>query len=282
MERRQNGHAMPQTHMIAREAGTTENDWFRFYTGGPTIDQADGGGGEVADGTYELIVDLSHALSQRLGRQMSMMSVYRVNYIRIELLNNLDLNDNDDGLTVGGKLEFWAPSKHRVDAMQMARAVEKHVETGSIDGDSFLLTTQKDYTGMRFNWDADDQVVYATTEAFSELTGNEWDLLELFNTYDNHMGVGEQTNRMWTSGRTGYPEQMQWACSFNNLGTSSGGTIPTGSQAFEWNGGQNHISVLGGLLHLQVQSTSTDSPFTTVDDDYKIAITIGVEGWRDF
>lgn len=268
--------------MISREAGTTVNDWFSFYSGGPTIDQADGGGGEFSDGDYELLVDLSHALSQRLGRQMSMMSVYRVNYIRIELLNNLDSNDNDDGLTIGGKIEFWEPSKHRVDAMQTARSVEKHVETGSVDADSFLLSDEVDYKGMRFNWDADDQVVYATAEGISGLTGTQWDLEELFDVYNNLFDAGTQTNRLWANGRTGYPSQMQFACSYNNMGTAAGGPIPTGSQAFEWNGGQNHISVLGGLLHLQLQSSSTDSPFTLIDDDYKIAITVGVEGWRDF
>ena len=284
MERRRFGLTMPQTHMISRHAGSDVTDWFRFIVNNdvdPTTVDADADG-VYPSGTYELLVDLSHALSQRLGRQMSMMSVYRVNYIRIDLVNSDDpVNDNDTGLTIGGKLSYWEPSKHRVEAMQLARATEKAAESTAIDGDSFLLSTQKDYTGMRFNWNDDGQVVFATSEAFTGLAGTEWDLQELFNTYDVMMGSGEQSNILWSAGRTGYPNQMNVAVSFNNHGVDGATTI-TDQTAYEWNGGQNHISVLGGLLHLDLQYSSVDDPDTSVDDDYKIAITIGVEGWRDF
>lgn len=274
---------MPQTHMLSRQAGPDVTDWFRFIVADSASDidiDADADG-VYPPGTYELQVDLSKALSQRLGRQMSMMSVYRVNYIRIDLVNEDDVNDNDTGITVGGKISYWGPSKHRVDAMQLARAAEKAQESTTIDQDSFLLSTEKDYSGLRFNWNDDGQTHHATLEGFTGLVGTEWDLEELFNVYDAMQGAGEQTNLLWENGRTGWPNQMNFACSFNNRGVAGATTI-TDQTPYEWNGNGNYISVLGGLMHLALNYSNVDDPDTTIDDDYRIAITIGVEGWRDF
>lgn len=269
---------MGAVHMVSRTAGTAQTDWFSFIAGGAAGDIDIDNDGEMPD--TRILVDLSQALSQRLGRQMSMMSVYKINYIRIELENVDDAVDNVDGAQFGGKVNFWSPTKHRMNAMKLARATEKHQEKGEVDADSFFLSTDHDYSGIRFNWDADNQVVFPTAESFTGLAGAEWDLAELFDVY-NSMVVQNpvQSNSMWSNdGRCGFPENIGFSVEYwNNVG---GGYQPH-STAFEWNGGDQYLEVLGGLLELDVIHSSTESP-SLVDDDYRVRITVGITGWRDF
>lgn len=273
--------SMGAVHMVSRTAGSNVSDWFQWIAGDGTGAGADidaDNDGEMAD--TRALVDLSQALSQRLGRQMSMMSVYKVNYLRIELENVDDLNDNEDGVAFGGKVNFWSPTKHRMNAMKLARSAEKHAEKSEVDADSFYLSTDHDYSGIRFNWDADGQVHYATSEAYSGLAGTEWDLKELFDVYDGMVEPGVvQSNALWSNdGRTGFPENIGFGTSYwNNVG----GAYQPQTTAFEWNGGNQHIEVLGGLLEVDVIHSSTDPP-GAVDDDYRVRITVGITGWRDF
>ena len=269
---------MGAVHMVSRTAGPNTDDWFSWIAGASAADIDIDNDGVMPD--TRALVDLSQALSQRLGRQMSMMSVYKVNYIRIELENVDDVSDNDDGASFGGKVNFWSPTKHRMNAMKLMRSTEQHVEKGSIDQDSFFLSTDHDYSGLRFNWDGDSQVVHATSEGFSALAGSEWDLQELFNVYNQMVEPATvQSNAMWAAdGRCGFPENIGFSCGYwNNVG----GAYQPQSYAFEWNGGDQYIEVLGGLLELDVITSSTDAP-DIVDDDYQVRITVGVSGWRDF
>ena len=282
---------MGAVHMVSRTAGVYPgtNDWFNWITntgsdGAIDIDND----GEMPD--TRALVDLSHALSQRLGRQMSQMSVYKVNYIRIELENyhNTLEPDNVEGACFGGKINYWSPSKYRIDAMKLARAAEKHTEKAQLDADSYFLSTDYDYSGMRFNWDADSQVAHATSEGFANMVGDEWDLQELFNIYNVMKTPGSvQTNALWSGdGRCGFPENIGFSTSYQNYMEPETEALVEPmynphSVAFEWNGGANYIEVLGGLLELDFIHSSTDSP-GGLEDDYKVRITVGVSGWRDF
>ncbi len=268
-------------HYMSRQVSPSFTDWISFIEGGV--------GGDIDidnDGvmpTTRILIDLSHALSQRLGRQMSMYSTYKVDYISIQLVNQDDATDNESGAEFGGKVAWWTPSKHRIDALQLARQVENSNEEDEIDADSWLLSTEKDYSGVRFNWNGDNQVQYATQEAFSALAGTEWDMEELFNLYNGMEGAPQQTNALWT-GRTGYPNQMSWNAYYRN---SAWDTDDIDSAIYQPESNifqaQNlGLEVLGGLLTIDVTNSSTNDPTSTIDDDYAVVVTVGVSGWSDF
>lgn len=271
--------------MVCRSASTGSGDWCKFIAGGASADIDIDNEGVMPD--TRILVDLSQALSQRFGKQMSMMSTYRVNYVRVELLNVDDIvMDNSSAASFSGKCQFWSPSKHRIDAMKTARALEKSLESIEVDNDSWLLSTDTDYSGMRFNWDADDQVVYATIEGFTGLAGAQWDLGELFSVYGGMLGTGGQTNSMWAANyRCGYQEQFGFSMDYSNYGVDDS-PIPDStrylprSTPYE-NHFPNALEVLGGLMMFDITHSSTDAP-EVIDDDYQVQITIGIEGWSDF
>jgi len=275
------------THMMSRSAGTSTSDWLNWIANDDDNQTIDGDADGVFTQDNKLLVDISQALSIRLGRQLSMMSTYKVNYIRIEMFNFDDANDNDSGLQLNGKIHHWGPSKHRIDALQLGRFIEKQVETNNIDTDSYLLSTEKDYVGFRFNWDADDQVAHSTVEGFANLAGSEWDMEELFNVYNQMVGPATEANALWSEGRTGYPNNLGFACSYvNDVAQDETGLNlahnPV-SRPYEilFPRGQE-LEVLGGLLMIDFTHCSSDSPINIIDDDYGIRVTIGVSGWSDF
>lgn len=271
------------THHMSRTASTSHTDWCNFISGGAAADIDIDADGEMPN--TRILVDLTQALSQRLGRQMSQMSTYRVDSISIHLVNVNDLVDNDSAANFGGRIHYWSPTQHRIDAMQLARQTEKAFESADIDNDSWLLSTDNDYKGMRFNWDADQQIVYATQEGFTALAGNEWDFAELFQTYGIMEGMPTQTNALWSNSRAGYPNQLGWTASYQNESKTADALddhtlyVPN-SSPFQATG--LNLEVLGGLLMIDVESSSTDDIGSIVDDDYQILVTIGVTGWSDF
>jgi hypothetical protein len=236
------------------------------------------------------IIDLSQALSQRLGKQMSMMSTYRVNHISIQLINvNDTISDNNGAAQFSGRIHYHHPTSHKINAMQLARQLEKGTESLDIDADSWLLSTDPIYKGIRFNWDSDSQVAYATAEPFSALSGARWDLAELFNVYNqmNHDKMDQAANKLWSSGRTGYTEQLGFTVGYTNqtvemdpLSAGLADRYQPHSRPFSQDF-SDPISVLGGLLMVDFEASSTDSP-ELVDDDYHVMITVGVSGWSDF
>jgi len=277
------------THYMTRRATTDAAQWLKFIHGGSNSD-IDAVNSIGADQNDIILVDISQALSQRLGRQMSMMSNYRVNYLRIDLVNSKEGTNNQSAVNFGGAIHWHSQTAHKTEAMKLARQVERMSESTDIDSDSFLLSDDNDYTGMRFNWNNDEQIIYATHETFTGLTGDEWDLEELFSVYNDMHIATDKTNRLWTNGRCGYTEQMAWAASYANqtdtdseaLGFVDETFNPT-QNAFVWQCavGQE-IDVLSGLMEIRVEHCSTDEPFAQVDDDYHVQVTIGVSGWSDF
>jgi hypothetical protein len=236
-----------------------------------------------ADGVFTsqntILIDLSKLLSMNLGRQMSMMSTYRVDYLAMRLLNKDDANDNDSGASFSGQIIYWSPTKHRIDAMQLARATEKHSESGQIDGDSFGLALNPDYQGMRFNWNDDEQIAHPTIEGFTELAGSEWDLTELFTIRGAQLGLPIQHNPLWGN-RCGSADKIGFDLNYwNNTNGGADQTHQPQSSAFVFD---KSIEVLGGLIACNFTHSSTDSPINIVDDDYQVQVTIGVTGWSDF
>ena len=270
------------THYMSRLVSPSNQDWISFIAGGQGGDIDIDNDGVMPD--TRILIDLSQALSQRLGRQMSMYSTYKVDYISISIVNQDDNIDNESGAEFSGKIHWYTPTKHRIDALQLMRQVEKHAESGELDADSFLLSTEKDYTGVRFNWDGDNQVIYPTSEAFTVLDGDQWDMDELFDIYNVMEGEPTQNNALWT-GRTGYTDQVSWNCFYRN---SSWKDDPIDNdQIYHPESNLFQISnldaeVLGGLLVIAVDNSSTNDPTAVIDDDYQVHVTIGVTGWSDF
>ena len=269
------------THYVSRAAGLLGNRWLKWIANDDGNETIDGDADGVFTGPNRILIDLSHALSQRLGRQMSMMSVYKVDYIKIELINRDDVNDNDSGLQLSGQAYYWGPSKHRIDAMQMARQLETATESVHLDQDSFLLSTERDYKGMRFNWDNDGQVTFATAEGFDNLQGGEWDMQELFTVYGGMQDLSSQfQNALW-SDRCGSMNNFAFDMSYVNH-VANGDTDGFDPESRPFTLPNAGLEVLGGLMMLDITHSSTDSPLNVIDDDYEVRVTVGIDGWSDF
>lgn len=277
------------THYVSRQATQDEHQWLTFTIGGSS-DNIDLSNAPSEGTMYDrILVDLSQALSQRLGRQMSMMSTYKVNYLQIRLVNSNAGTNNQGAANFGGKIEWHTPTQHKIDALQLARGTEKATEATEIDGDSWLLSTSPLYKGFRYNWSGDDEVVHATSENFANLAGTQWDLEEIFTIY-NHQFPETMNNTLWSSGRAGYADNMGWTATYSNqtdIDSESFGAVDEQynpmSTPFTWQCGKGQeIEVLGGLLNIQINDCSMQEPFIQTDDDYHVQVTIGVSGWSDF
>lgn len=278
-------------HYMSRHASNDQNDWATFILGSGNLTDIDiDNDGDMP--STAVVVDITQALSQRLGRQMSMHSTYKIDYLSIRLVNSTNGLDNDSAAQFGGRIHWWSPTKHRIDAMHLARATETAVESSDIDLDSYLLATQQDYKGMRYNWNYDDQVSKATAEGFTALSGNEWDLEELFELYGEMLDVPTQTNALWSSNRTGYPDQMAWGAGYSNRSDANIYTaaIPPDVSVSQQMQPRDMpfviqdagIEAMCGLLYIDVESCNTDDVASSFDDDYHLLITVGVSGWSDF
>ena len=284
---------------MSRKAHTdAAGGWVSFISGGDSGDIQIDNDGEMEN--TRILVDLSRGLSQRLGRQMSMLSTYKVDYVRIDLVNKNDGIDNDGAAAFGGRVHYWSPSKHRINAMQIARAIEK-IDDVAEGHEKYQLLVPLDevktYKGVRFNWDGDGQVIYDTSETMSSLAGSYWDLEELFDEYEQGVlsQAIEYTNQLWDSGRCGYQNQFGWSASYTNYQQADDAVHSPITEAplldvpiyapsaspFELSFASSPIEVLGGLMMIDVESSSSDSPFG-IDDDYSVMVTVGVRGWSDF
>lgn len=294
IEGRQLGFTMTTHMMTKRFTPSSSMSWACWQEDTAYLD-SDGAMTIDNDGQAFLgmgIVDLSHALSVRLGRQMNQNMIYKVNYIRIELENRDDAVDNNAGISLGGAIDYYSPTHHRCQALKMAIASEKAYESTQIDGDSFpYLSTEKDYSGVRFGWNQDSDVLHQTSEAFTGLPGTHWDMNDVFTAYNLMEGPPQQTNALWAN-RCGYQNNIGWTASYlNNMIDTDGLNSETSHQthtAFELNLPEGReLSVLNGLLAVPVLHCSTDE-FAVVDldgivdtsDDYYVRITVGVCGWE--
>lgn len=273
---------MTQTmHMVSGRLGVDQG--FYFSEGDKAIDVDD-------DGQYSApppyaIIDLSSALSRMLGRQMPQFAVYRIGYIEIGLRNKDDDVDNKGAGCFGGTVFYNEPTAHKIDGLQLARAVEKASESSIVDTDSLLLSTSRSYSGMRINFSGDDQIGDRTLMGITGLSG-QWDMEEIFSVYGNMLGdPSEYSNSLWGR-RTGTTAAVQWAASIMNRANDSGVSIAStyepdiNNWRLDLPAGA-HLDVLNGLLKMTVAWSSTND-FQAVDDDYEIQVTLGVYGWESF
>jgi hypothetical protein len=281
------------THMVYGVMGSTEG----FKMNRTTITEDNDG--VFATGYASGTIDLTRVLSRALGRQLSQMATYRINYISVQLRNVDDTVDNNNSAFFGGNLRYYNPTKHRVDALQLARAYARARVDGAFADDPFAkFTDDKDYKGLRYNWSGDDNIEGANLDN-SSMAGDEFAMTKIFSAYDSMIGgtpsaMGYDTGdtqgaALWES-RTAHAvtNGMQWVTSLSNRVTSSAllindyGTDMPQSDDWQWyapNG--NAIDVLGGLLKVDLTHGNTDT-FGTTEDEFELLITIGVAGWDEF
>lgn len=270
------------------------------YPSGGTIDLDNDG--EVKP-KFRCIADLSHALSQVLGKQLNMTSVYRVVGLQIGLRPVDDLNDNnqESGIQFGGRVRMITPTKHRVDAIQAARKLEKLVSEDNLEratvtdgGPSVFGNTEKTYQGFRFGYRTEVDVVFPNTEEFTGVGAAveggtpAWCLFdddgalgimsaynEFIDGEDNSKGRALWDNRIGKFTSTGIP----WMAAWNNDERS---TPVAGDWSWQAPAG-THIDALAGLLLFDVEYSSVEGTLLpSVDDDYYLEVGIQVAGWGDF
>ena len=257
---------------------------------------------EDDDGDLSLnyIVDLSHCLSEQLGKQMPMMATYRVLGFGISLRNVDDLNDNDYGAAFGGTVNWFVPTKHRINALQYAREYKRALQPTTSNDPFGPWANDKKYRGLRFNWafdtDGVEGAIADSTADMSEVDFNLKDLLDRYNQalggipseegYDSSGGTGDA---LWVT-RTGYDnvDSVYWNCHYRN---SAFVDSTINSWSFQPESGPwehrapagGHYPVLGGLLKVQVAHSNTDNPRAAeVEDDYNLQFHCLIAGWEEF
>ncbi len=259
------------------------------------------GGGTLST---NYIVDLSHCMSEQLGKQLPMMATYRVLGFHISLRNQDDALDNNYGLAVGGRIDWFCPTKHRVNALQYAREY-KRVRGAAMPNDQHdpfsFWTDDKKYSGLRFNWAYDsDGIEGAMEDDTSAMTEAEFNLADLFSKYNEALGgtPGEEGydsgggtgDALWET-RTGWNnrESLYWNAYYRNSAFIDNAV--TNSWSFEPETGPwdntapvgTHYPVLGGLLKVAVSHSNTDNPRAAdVNDDYFLQFGCLVAGWEEF
>ena len=249
------------------------------------------------------VVDLPHLLSKSLGKQIGQMATFRIKGMGISLRNVDNTNDNDYGLAVGGRVRFFQPTKHRIDALQYAREYKR--DSGSAlagtTSDAFApWQNEKHYKGMRFNWQDDGEIEGQMADRTTALSGTNFDLTSLFTAYNQVIAgdIGESGYpssgdgmALWTS-RVGANESthIYWNAYYRNSSYQDGTGLENAfvfqpeMGAWEWNlPADNHLDVLGGLLRVTVAHTNTENPRAgDVNDEYHLQFYALVEGWEEF
>jgi len=275
-----------------------------FYTDQLTITEDNDG--RFTGGYFDGIVDLTHILSRVLGKQLSQTATYRVNYLEIGLRNVDDTVDNSQAIMVGGNVNYYAPTKHRIDSIQTVRDWYRlKGQTDASSTDPFaLMTTDKNYRGLRFQWNETGVQISDPTDddSGSKMAGRALRLLSMFNMYNSALqgtpsaegydssGEGQA---LWEKRCSIVPNGLQFACSHTNRIESEGfaSLVPPEDDFFmhdpkadtwKWTAPAGHsIDVLGGLIKVALTHGNVDSP-GIIEDDYQMIVTVGVTGWDEF
>lgn len=277
----------------AADTATTSDDgflaaeypnWARWIDVGSAGVTGDGAlspatGGEYSDKPHA-VIDLSAALSHMLGRQMMQNQTYRINYLSVEVENDDAGDNNDESMSITGRFRFYSPTANRIDAYQTYRKAWKaHYEGGSSGSSKLFETdgTQGEYKALRVGIanDSTEQVPFCSVDPFSDISGAFPNLAYIFSAWDDANGKDgdEMTNRLWRSGRTGYPQGISFSAYNKNAGPNG-----VGSENIGFHQAGLDIEAMCGLLHFVVDTTQSDDAFS-FDDEYHLRVTIGVEGY---
>lgn len=279
-------------HIVGGNIGGYEFDdgspGIKIIAGGFPIDQD-------ADGVMEgfsrrtIVLDLSEMLGYRLGKQIPMTANFRVNYLSIGLRNVNDGNDNDGPNYFAGDWEWYTPTKHRVDAVQAWRQLEKRIEEHDSDQEGIFVSSEDRYKGFRYGWThSEEQVQHVTMGAPGELP-NGYNLVDMLTTYNAglNQGTPSQSNAIWDR-KVGRSSHLGWSAVCENGEFRDGPLLDNDNfdtaniRDFQWTAPHGHaIEVMGGLLIINVTHSSVDN-IQNIDDDFDLHIDVGVSGWSSW
>jgi len=286
-------------HVVATNVATTgtDPDYFGAAWTEPSPIGADispDADGVFPSGGYQFSVDISHMLSRMLGKQMSMTETYRVTGIKIGVKNVDDIDDNDRGIMLGGFVEWFSPTKHRIDAVQACRRIEKASEAGAIDSDSLFISTVNRYTGFRYNWRYDNEVEFPSgagaVAGWVAATGEQqWNLRDMLALYGQSIDLAANKDRQMFWTKCGGKSSMRFALALNNAMHQDGALTTVqlienpAVHDFVWQAeAGRHIDVMGGLLNFNVQQSNTLPNGDASPDDYDVQVEITIEGWSSW
>lgn len=241
-------------------------DGFYWTENFPSNGDIDGDNDSVMQPPPNYLVDLSKLASNALGKQASMMSEYKIHSVTIGIRPVDDVTDNTEGAVFAGNHLMVLATEHGKTALQLARRTEKQLEMTQFDGDSFLLSTDKDYSGFRYNWypGLTHRVVeHATTCGLPNLD-SEWNLREISLYYDQ-MTSPDESNALFNGRAPGIISTM-WKAGWN--------TKPFGAMGAGYGDctSEMHLDIFP-LLAGVVRYSHANEP-GTVDDDWRLEIEV--------
>lgn len=278
-----------QLHLLSGRVRSADPDQngpgLRVSEGTFPIDiDADG----VLEGTANariIVCDLSAMLGYRLGKQIPMNATFRINHLGISARNVDDANDNDGPQYFAGDWEWYSPTKHRIDAVQAWRMLEKKLEEDDADSEGIFVSSEDRYKGFRFGWTRETDVLAPSLGAPSQLP-NGYNIVQMLSSYNDGLtngGVPTQVNAIWDR-KVGRSSHLNWALTVNNGEfydelTDNDAINTAYIQDATWTAPSGHcIEVIGGLLVINVTHSSIDT-VQFVDDDFEFEVNIGVSGW---
>lgn len=231
-------------------------------------------GGEPLSVPYG-IIDLSAVASYQLGRQVPQSAKFILRGVTIAYRPHDSGVANESDAMFAGKLKWITDTAHGREALALAREIERETEKEAVDADSFLLSTDKDYSAMRMNWSNAGDVAHGTVCSTLVIPAGEWTINQVGAYYDS-MTAPSETNALF-NGRFPGRQAIGWSA------TVAAGTAPTGGGLVEIGDhgdyereGLYH-EVLAGLLSCTVEH-STDAQFQgLVEDDYQWFIGLDYE-----
>ena len=242
------------------------------------------------------IIDISDLMSQVVGRQCPMTANYRVKGISVSLRNVDDSDDNDRGAVFQGLIGYRHPTQHIIDGLQMAREVSKKSKSDNIGTDGYLLSTDKSYSGFRFNLATNNEVRFATNmsdvqgwaqSAASGLSyANMNDCLDLWSRHSETPNL--YTNKLWS--KRAFPKYslMNFSCGLRNANFVSFSTPNAETESvwvsdYKWQAPEGHaIDGCGGLMFLQLTHSNSLPTGDAIPDEYRFVINLEVEGWTEW
>lgn len=272
---------MPQQalHLVGGTVGISPG--MRFHTGGPVSIDIDADGVMLGGNTTKIVLDISEMLGYRLGKQIPMTANFRVNYLRFGLRNQDDANDNDGQNYFAGDWEWYSPTKHRIDAVQAWRSLERRMEEDETDSGLMQSAGGEDaYRGFRFGWLDRTDVSHSTAGAPPELAQG-YALVPMVSVYNDALdndGFPTKDGAIWDR-KVGRSSHLgTHAVVNNNTDDGDNASIVDG----EWVSPSGHcIEVVGGLLVLNITHSSPDTA-QLVDDDFEVYCDVGVSGWSSW
>ena len=131
-----------------------------------------------------------------------------------------------------------------------------------MDLDSFLLSTDKDFSGFRMDWFTNAAgVIYPTAESVAGITGGTWSLDEVATVY-NLMTAPDQSNAMF-NGRFPGHQGLGWNAT---VSSGYGGNV----EGFhDFMSGPILHEIGRGLMALEVTHSTIASHQGAAEDDYQ-------------